>query len=270
VNTDQGGGVVRHDGHPHLHDGAAMAFVREVCGATAQQAGNDAFDHRSAVPTGAGEIYLGRRPYAVQLCLVQDSEDILCRERRGEGIDGFRDPHGENPLYVQRLTQGNVIEREIARERVDDRGGARRNPGDGVLHFVNQGLHILDVTGIPHGQMQGKDEASRWLGDNPRLAAELGGAIAFAFANGRNRGIVGIDDFAVAQRLALRQPTGLGFDPLMGLERGREPGVQARPLVLPQLRPTVQALLPGPRQGFGGPVSQTLSPFPGTGGRSAA
>jgi hypothetical protein len=28
--------------------------------------------------------------------------------------------------------------------------------------------------------MQAKDEASRWLGDNPRLAAELGGAIAFA------------------------------------------------------------------------------------------
>src|SRR5215472_6225677 len=123
------------------------------------------------------------------------------------------------------------------------------NPGDGVLHFVNQGLHILDVTGIPHGQRQGKDEAGRWLGDNPGLAAELGGAMAFAFANGRNRGIVGVDDFAVAQRLALRQPTGWGGDPLMGLERGREPGVQARPLVPPPLRHTVQALLQGPRQG---------------------
>src|SRR5215510_15885510 len=123
VHTDQGCGVVRHDGHPRLHNGAVMAFVREVCGATAPQAGNDAFDHRSAVPTGAGEIYLGRRPYAVQLGLVQDSEDIVRRGRRGEGIDGFRDPHGENPLCVQRLTQGHVIEREIARERVDGRGG---------------------------------------------------------------------------------------------------------------------------------------------------
>ena len=185
----------------------------------------------------------------VQVRLVQDPEDVLRRGRRGEGIDRFRDPYGENPPCMQRLTQGGVIERQIARQRVDGRGGARRDPGDRLLHFVDQGLHITGVTGIPHGQMQGKDKARRWLGDNPRLAAKLGGAIAFAFANGRNGGIVGVDDFAVGQRLALRQPAGLVFDPLMGLERSRELGVQARPLVLRQLRHTVQALLHGPSQG---------------------
>src|SRR5215510_3040435 len=125
------------------------------------------------------------------------------------------------------------------------------NPGDGVLHFVNQGLHILDVTGIPHGQRQGKDEAGRWLGDNPGLAAELGGAMAFAFANGRNRGIVGVYDFAVAQRLALRQPTGWGGDPLMGLERGREPRGPGAPAGPPTAAAYGASALAGPAPGAG-------------------
>ena len=68
------------------------------------------------------------------------------------------------------------------------------------------------------------------------------------FANGRNGGIVGVDDLAVGQRLALREPAGLVCDPVMGLERGRELGVQTRPLVLRQLRRAVQARLGGPRQ----------------------
>ena len=91
----------------------------------------------------------------------------------------------------------------------------------------------------------------------PGLAAKLGGAVALALANGRNGGIVGVDDFAVGQRLALRQPAGLVCDPVMGLERGRELGVQARPLVLRQLRRAVQALpgRPAPAAGPARPIS---------------
>ena len=57
-------------------------------------------------PHAQARCYLGRGPYAVQVRLVQDPEDVLRRGRRGEGIDGFRDPYGEHPLCVQRLTQG--------------------------------------------------------------------------------------------------------------------------------------------------------------------
>lgn len=59
VDAHQRRRVVRHDGYSRLHERAAMAFIGEARGTTAQQAGNDAFDHRSAVPTGAGEVHLG-------------------------------------------------------------------------------------------------------------------------------------------------------------------------------------------------------------------
>src|SRR5918992_1190810 len=249
VDADQGGRIVRHDGHARVHDGATMALVREARRSTVQQTGNDAFDYRSAVPTGTRQVHLGGGSYVVQVRLVQDLEHVLRCRRRGEGIDSFRDPHGENPPLMQCLPQGDVIQRHIASQRVDGRGGARPDPGDRLLYCVDQGLHVTGITRIPHGQMQGKDEASRRFGNNARLAAELRGAIAFALANRRNRGIVRVDNFAVGQHLALRQPAGLVFDPLMGREGGGKLGVQARPLVLRQLWHTVQALLHGPSQG---------------------
>jgi hypothetical protein len=235
VDADQGGRIMRHDGHARLHDGATMAFVREARRSTVQQTGHDAFDYRSAVPTGTRQVHLGGGSYVVQVRLVQDLEHVLRCRRRGEGIDSVRDPHGEHPPRMQGLTQGRVIERQIAGQRVDGRGGARPDPGDRLLHLVDQGLHITGITRMAHGQMQGNDEASGWLGDNARLAAELGGAVAFAFANGGNGRIVGIDDLAVGQGLALREASRLVFDPVMGRERGCELSVQARPLILQQL-----------------------------------
>jgi hypothetical protein len=101
---------------------------------------------------------------------------------------------------------------------------------------------------MAHGQVQGNDEAGGWLGDNPGLAAKLRGAMAFALANGRNRGIVRVDNFAMGQRLTLRQPTGLVCDPWMRLERGHELGVQTRSLLPRQLHRTVEGVLGGPRQ----------------------
>ena len=117
----------------------------------------------------------------------------------------------------------------------------------------------------------------------PGLRPNWAGQLLLPFANGRNGGIVGVDDLAVGQRLALRQPAGLVCDPVMGLERGRELGVQTRPLLLRQLRRAVQALpgRPAPAAGpavpaptiasrSGAPVSQTPSPSLGTGDRSGA
>jgi hypothetical protein len=136
VDAHQSGRVVRHNGHPRLDDRTAMALVGEAPCSTTQQAGNDAFDHRSAVPTRAGELHLGRGPYAVQVRLVQDPENVLRCRRRGEGSDGFGDPHGENPPRMQGLTQGGVMERQIASQRVDDWDGARPDLGDRLLHVV--------------------------------------------------------------------------------------------------------------------------------------
>jgi hypothetical protein len=86
VDTDQGGHVVRHDSHPRLNDGAAMAFVGEARGSTVQQAGHDTFDHRSAVSTGTREVHLGRGPDTVQVRLVQDPQNVLRGWQRGEQL----------------------------------------------------------------------------------------------------------------------------------------------------------------------------------------
>ena len=72
--------------------------------------------------------------------------------------------------------------------------------------------------------------------------------MAFALANGGHGGIVGIDDLAVEQGLALGEASRLVCDPLMGLESGPELGVQARPLVLRPRRRAVQARLDDTRQ----------------------
>ena len=72
--------------------------------------------------------------------------------------------------------------------------------------------------------------------------------MALPLANGGKRGIVGVDDLAVGQGFALRESARLVCDPVMGLERGRELGVQTHPLVLRQLGRAVQARLGSPRQ----------------------
>ncbi len=249
VDADQRCRVVRHDGHPHVYGRTAMTFVGDAGGSTAQQAGNAAFDHGSAVSTRVGEVHLTRGPCSKQAPHTQEPQDVLRCGRRGEGLDRARDPHGENPLLVQPLTQGRVMERQIAGQRVDGRSGVRREPRNRLLHLVDQGLPIAAITGIPHRQMQANDEASRWLGDNSGLAAKWRGAVALPFAHGRTGGIVGVDDLAVEQRLALCELAGLVFDALVDGEGGHELGVQAFPLVLTQLRSTVQIGVGGLRQG---------------------
>jgi hypothetical protein len=73
------------------------------------------------------------------------------------------------------------------------------------LYPVKQGQHIARVTGIARGHLVGKDKARRGLRQDAGLAAKLRRAIAFAFDDGGNGGVIGIDDFAVGQFFALRQ-----------------------------------------------------------------
>jgi hypothetical protein len=219
----------------------------------------------------------------VQVRLLQTPEDVLRRGRWGQRIDRPGDPHREHPPRMPRLTQGGVIERQIAGQRVDSRGEARPNPGKRLLHFVDQGFHVAGITRMAHGQMPGKDNARGGLGNHVWLAAELSGAMTLPFADGRNRGIVGIGDLAMGQRLALRQPAGLACDPVMRLERDRELGVQTPLLRFRQLRyagagilgrPALAAgpALPAPTMASpsGALVSQTRCSSPDTDGRNGA
>jgi hypothetical protein len=245
VDTDQGGRVMRHDGHPRLDDCAAMAFVGEAPGSPAQQTSDNTFDHGAAVPTRVGEAYLGLGPDVVQVRLLQAPENVLRRRRWGaEERPSWGSPPSESPVHAM-PPAGGVIDRQIAGQRVDGRGGARPDPGHRLLYFVDQGLHIAGITRIARGQMPGKDKARGGLGNNARFTAELGRTVAFALANGGNGGIVRIDDLAVSQGLALRQPAGLVFDPAMRLERGHELGFQTPRLFFQQLRCAVQACVGG-------------------------
>ena len=106
------------------------------------------------------------------------------------------------PRVCSVFPQLGVIQGQIPRQRVDRRRGARSATRPrALLHFIDQGHHIAGIAGIPDRQLKGEDEARGGLGDNPRFAAKLGRAVALAFANGGDRGIVGIDNFALAQGL---------------------------------------------------------------------
>ena len=104
-----------------------------------------------------------------------------------------------------------------------------------VCTLVDQRQDVADITGIAHGQLRGEHEARGGLGDNSRFAAKLGRAVALAFADRGNGGIVGIDDFTAGQGLAVGEVPRLGGDLLMGGQGRGQRGVPARPLVRRQL-----------------------------------
>src|SRR4029453_7437865 len=89
--------VVRHHGHPRLHDRPAMALVGEARPSAAKQAGNNPFDPRAAVATSTGKTYLSWGPGARQARRGQDLPNLLGRWRRGERLARVGDAHGENP-----------------------------------------------------------------------------------------------------------------------------------------------------------------------------
>src|SRR5712691_3181558 len=143
---------------------------------------------------------------------------------------------------------------------MDGRGGSTRDLRDGVLHFVDQGQPIAPVPRIADRQMHGEDEARGRLGDHPWFAAKLRRTVAFAFANRCNGAIVGIDDFAMWQLLALRQASRLFGNALMGFDGCLQRGVQALTLAIRQQRHALQAFLrcPSKRQNLLPGLKQVL------------
>ena len=125
VDAAHGGGVVGHDRHPYLHDRAALPFVGDPRRAAAEQAGNDTFDHRAAIATGAGELHLVRGALMVQARLVQHLRISSGVGARGEGLDRMRNAYREDAPAMQRLPQLGVIQSQIPGQRVN---GQRERP----------------------------------------------------------------------------------------------------------------------------------------------
>ena len=278
VDTDPRRRVMRHDGHPCVDDRAAMTLVGHAGRSTAPQAGPEAFHDGSAVSTRIREIPLARGQCLRPVLRVQQTQDVLGRGRRGEGLDRLGDPHREHALLMPHCPQGGSMARHIAGQRADGRSGDRRHSGHGLLPVVDPGLPRAGVTGMADGQMQAKDTARGGRGDHPGFAATRGGAMTRPVAHGRHRGIGRVDDLAVGPRLALRESPRWVCEPVMRRERDRELGVQTRLRRSRQLRRTVQACLGGPRPrqdrlsqlqpwplGLAPPGHTTPAPSPGTG-----
>ena len=121
--------------------------------------------------------------------------------------------------------------------------GLPLDPWNGGLDLVNQGHDIAGIARIPQREMRGKDKASGGFRDEARLASKLGWTVAFAFEERRNGAIVGSDDFAVAQRLALGEPLRLAADSVIRFQRAGQLGRQSLAFWLTQMPGVLESLL---------------------------
>ena len=153
---------------------------------------------------------------------------------------------------MERLTQPCVIEAQITRHRVDMAPWSCLDALGGPLDLVEQGQHIAGIARIALGHQVGKDETRGRFRDDTGLSAKLRRAIALAFDNGSNRGIVGIDQFTVAELLALGEPLGLPADVLMGAHRRAQLTGKTRALRLTQRLWLFKTLLGLLGKGFDG------------------
>jgi len=240
--------VMRPHGHPRLHARPAMAFVGQARRPPAPEAGNDTFDHRAAVTTGAGDMRWVGGAFGVQARHGQHPADLLWGWRQGEGLERVRDAHGENPPSMQYFPQRGIVQRQVPGQGVDRQRRAARDLFNSVLHFVDHGQHRAGVSRISYWQLKGEDKARGGLGENAGFAAERGGTVTLALANRGNGEIVGIEEFTLEQRLALGEAARLGGDLLRGREDRWELSVQACPLTLRQMSRPLYALRCGPRQ----------------------
>jgi hypothetical protein len=78
-------------------------------------------------------------------------------------------------------------------------------PLNSLVDLVKQGQHITGITRIPLRYEVGKDKTRRGFGGEARLSTKLRRAIALAFDNRGNGEIIGVDQFTVAELLAMGQ-----------------------------------------------------------------
>ncbi len=140
---------------------------------------------------------------------MKNVPDILRTGVRFDGLDTFGDANRQNAALMERLTQHCVIEAQITRHRVDMAPWSCLDALDGPLDLVEQGQHIPGIARIALGHKVGKEETRGRFRDDTGLSAKLRRAIALAFDNGSNRGIVGIDKFTKAS--VKPRPSGRGY-----------------------------------------------------------
>ena len=170
------------------------------------------FDDWTTIACRTGQLDLIGGALTIQACLVEDVEDLLGTGMDRDGCDRLGNAHREDAAGVQCLPQGLLIEAEVPRHRMDAEAVWWRDVGNRLLDFVQQGQDITGIAWIPFRDAIRKDKARGRVGRDPRLTPKLHGAIALAFEDGRDRQIVGIDEFTVRQCLAMDEPGGLLAD----------------------------------------------------------
>src|SRR5262247_483988 len=159
---------------------------------------------------------------AVSAGLSEDIEDVLGTRIGLDRLDRFGDTHGQNAAGMEGLPQDGIIEPQLTRHRVYLALWSCLAPLYGPLDLVKQGQPITRITRIPCGHEGGKDKTGRGFRGDAGLTAKLCRAIALAFDNRSNGGIVGIDQFTVAELLAVGKPCGLLPDVFMVAHRRGE------------------------------------------------
>ena len=119
MDADQHCPIVRHYRHAHLHHRAFKTFVANFAGASCQQRCDVTFDHRTAIPTGTGQVHLMRGPDPVEVRCVEDVQDFCGARLRVDRLHRRGDAHAENAAVVQRLAQLRVIDSQIPPQGVD-------------------------------------------------------------------------------------------------------------------------------------------------------
>ncbi len=244
-NTDHRGAVMGHRGHTHLHRGPLRSFVAKLASPTAEQTGNMTSHRWPAVPTGTGQLHLVGGAFAVQARRIEQLEHLV---RRRGGVDRLKrvwDANCENTPRMERLADRGVVDAEVACDGMDGQTVLGENALDSLWDFIDQGYHIAGVVGVPHWGTRGEDKTCRGLRDNPGLAPKLGGAIALAFDNGGDGRIVRVDDFTVAELLALGEPSRLFDNVVMGVTGLLQRCVQALASDLTKMHGALQARLSG-------------------------
>ena len=137
----------------------------------------------------------------------------------GDGLDRLGNAHRQNPARMEGLTQARVVEAQITRYGVNLPLRPCPDTVDGALDLVEQGQSITRIARVALGYQRGKDTTSGWFRGDARLSAKWRRTIALPFDNGGNGEIVGIDQFIVAQRLAVGQLCGLFTDVFMVAQR---------------------------------------------------
>ena len=131
---------------------------------------------------------------------------------------------------MQRLAHGRIIDPEVARHRVDLAPLGGGDASDGALDPIEQRHHIAGIVRIARWHQGGKDKAGGRFRHNAGLTPKLGRAIALAFEDRGNGQIVGIDEFAMREFLALGEALGLFADLLFGAQGRAQRLGQALPL----------------------------------------